>query len=325
MVYVAVFDFSFQVSMDSRKRPSPAQRAFVKQEPTDKVSKKPVPLPKCRDHIREDCSFWCKDCTMAVCMDCVKLSHRDGDHNLIFLESVIAERVQESLLRLEFIRDNIGIVESNVAQYKSEISYHQNQLDIQLKNLKAAEEYRDYPKYFDSNLENFTRIAKGEENVEIDTEVLAKFLQLLRKSDDELFWLKRPAEASCNIRSDLKLNKTPQDLCTVDGFSFTLDVDISKSNLILSCSYVDSLVMLWSAKIDFRISIVNKKKLNQSLHQTVVGHIFQPGFTDLELNFAALNHWKEANSSGLVPVFFEVCLREKNAPETKHRRTGSKN
>ena len=302
---------------DSRKRTrpsgSPVAKPFIKSEPnldnSTEEDNGSTPLPKCMIHLHELCTFWCKECTLAICMTCVKNKHRD--HNLVFLESVISEKVQESILRLDYIRDRLSIVESNVDFCKSEINYHDTQVKLLKRNLISCETIRDYPKVFDPHMQALLDLASGVKGVKLDPKILGNFLQLLRKTDNDIFCISKPSKAMCKVRSEAIFKSSPVQLCSLSGFDFDLKVDFQNSSLALLCSPQDNSMHVWSIKVDFKLSIPNEEQQLYSVDKTVVNQIFSHKETVYEFDFETYKPWMDnEDSQGYVPFVFEIFVHE---------------
>ena len=144
--------------------------------------------PKCENHPEADCTFWCSNCVIAICLQCVSDTHKQ--HNFQFLQTVLKQKVKDSLERLEFLKTGIRKVDFNITQCLDETEFNNRCIEKTKKRIVNCEQLRSIPGYYEEHIEPFWKFANGEERIAIDAKVLADLLKLLHQTDTDFFRMK---------------------------------------------------------------------------------------------------------------------------------------
>ena len=168
--------------------PGCVQDRDVKEEPSPKRRKLDgLPMPKCGDHSSVDCTFWCDDCNIAICMQCADEQHEK--HSLNILRHVIKDKVVECLRVLSMLKNHSNNVSECKLQCNQEIAFCAKSIRRAQLGRTKCEKVERFLKSFDSQLPSFERAARhasdSDIRINVDVKLLGELLALygIRDSD----------------------------------------------------------------------------------------------------------------------------------------------
>ena len=159
----------------------------VKEEPLEKmarIEKGPI-VPKCDAHPVNDCKFWCNTCVLAICWLCVDEDHQT--HKFELLKTVIKQKVEKSLKRLNVLMEGMKKVDDNIDQCIKQEIFGNRCIGKSRKIKAGCESIKSIPPIYEKHVESLREFAEGDDSAEVDREVLASVLKLLHKTDRDFF------------------------------------------------------------------------------------------------------------------------------------------
>ena len=200
----------------------------VKEEPLEKmarIEKGPI-VPKCDAHPVNDCKFWCNACVLAICLQCVDEDHQT--HKFELLKSVLKQKVEKSLERLNVLKNGMNKVDDNIDQCNKQEIFSNRCIGKSRKFKAGCESLKSIPPIYEEHLKSLQAFAEGDESAEVDRKILGSFLKLLHKTDRDFFDMKHLS--FIEVYSDPKIewfvsNSIPKKGVDNVNFSFSLTAE----------------------------------------------------------------------------------------------------
>ena len=89
-----------------------------------------APIPSCNCSPENKMIYWCEECRVGICENCVEGKHED--HNLKLMKFILKKLINEASSRLEVIKteQSKNLLQQSISTVTKELLFYQNKVNF---------------------------------------------------------------------------------------------------------------------------------------------------------------------------------------------------